>query len=87
MIDVRLDDGEEIGLVDFEDAVHALEREHDAAAARHGAAGIARARAARHDRHAVLDAEPDHRGDFGVEPGSTTTIGGTAALQRVGAVC
>ena len=41
---VRLDDREQVRLVDLEDAVHPLEAEDDAAAHRHRAAGVARCR-------------------------------------------
>ena len=55
--DVRLDDGEQVGLVDLEDAVQPLEAEHDAAVHGHGAAGIAGAATARHERRARLVAQ------------------------------
>ena len=51
--DVRLDDRQQVGFVDLEDAVHPLEREHDAAVRRDRAAGVAGAGAARHQRNAV----------------------------------
>ena len=49
---------EQVDLVDLEDAVQPLHREHDAAVRRHRAAGVAGAGAAHDERHAVLVAEP-----------------------------
>src|SRR5208283_5460388 len=45
--DAGFNDGDKIGGVDFLDAIHAFEREYDAAAHRHTAADVAVARAAR----------------------------------------
>ncbi len=47
--DARLNNRAKIGRIDFEDAVHAREDHHDAAVARNGPAGKARASAAAHD--------------------------------------
>ena len=68
----------EVGLVDLEDAVHPLEREHDAAVRRHRAAGVAGAGAARHDAARAVAAQQAHdRRDFlGAVPGATTTSAG-----------
>ena len=49
--DARLDDGVAVAGVDFEDPLHAREGDHHAAADRQAAAGQARARAARDERH------------------------------------
>ncbi len=62
--DVGFDDGDEVGFVDLEDAVHPLERDHDAAARRDRAAGVAGAAAARHHRDPVLRAEAHDRRDL-----------------------
>ena len=51
--DARLDDGDEIVGVDFLDAVHAFERKHDAAAHRHTAADVTKARPAGGDGNAM----------------------------------
>ena len=56
--DVRLDDREQVALVDLENAIQPLEAEDDAAVHRHGAAGVAGAAAARHERRARLVAQP-----------------------------
>jgi hypothetical protein len=53
-VDARLDDGDEIAGIDFPDAVHAFERQDDAAAHGHAAADVAVARAARGDGQAML---------------------------------
>ena len=84
--DVRLHDGEQVVFVDLEDAVEPLHRQHDAAAQRHRAAGIARARAARHERHAMLVAQRGDRRHFRGRAGNDDDVGGLAALQRVRAV-
>ena len=52
-VDARLDDGNEIGGVDFLDAVHAFQRKHDAPAHGHAATNVAMARAARCHRNTV----------------------------------
>jgi hypothetical protein len=84
---VRLHDGEQVVFVDLEDAVEPLHRQHDTAAQRHRAAGVARARAARHERHAVLVTERGNRRHFRGRAGNGDDVGWLAALQRVGAVC
>ncbi|CAM2144652.1 hypothetical protein PT2222_160115 [Paraburkholderia tropica] len=53
----RLYGGRACVRIDFENALEARERKHDAVADRHGAAGQARARAARHDRHVEASAD------------------------------
>ena len=51
-------------LVDFEDTVHALQRQNDAAVACHAAADHAGATAERSDRHAAPAGELDDRDDL-----------------------
>ena len=63
--DARLDDGVAVAEIDLENLPHPREDDHHAAADRQAAAGQARARAARHERHAVLVAQLHDRGDFG----------------------
>ena len=84
--DVGFDDGDEVGFVDLEDAVHPLERDHDAAPRRDRPAGVAGAAAPRHHRHPVFGAQPDNRRDLRGVPGSTTMSAGMPALERIGAV-
>ncbi|HMC72621.1 MAG TPA: hypothetical protein VKJ07_25935, partial [Mycobacteriales bacterium] len=60
----RLDDGVTVADVDFEDALHARQSDHDTAADRQTAARQARPRAARHERHSQLGACPDDRDDL-----------------------
>ena len=62
-VDAGLDDGDEVGGVDFLDAVHALQRKHDAAVHGHAAADVAVAGAARRDRNAVAVGEAQDGGD------------------------
>jgi hypothetical protein len=57
-----LDDSDEIGGVDFQNPVHALQRERNAAAHRHATADIAVAGTARRDGNPVFICEPQ---DFG----------------------
>ncbi len=77
--DVRLDAGEQIELIDLENAIHPLERQHDAAADGHGAAGISGARAARHERHALVIAQlRELRHFLHVDPGQDDEIRGRA---------
>ena len=71
----------EVRLVDLEDAVHPLQREHDAALHRHGAAGVAGAGAARHERHAVRVAEPRDRRHLCAVSGNDDDIGGLPRLS------
>ena len=51
--DAGLDDGDAVDRVDFQDFIHAFEREDDAASPRHGPAVEAAARAARRDWYAL----------------------------------
>ena len=60
-VHARLDDGDEIAGVDFPDAVHAFEREDDAAAHRHAAADVAMSGAARGDGQAMLICKTQNR--------------------------
>ena len=86
MIDVGLDDGDEVGFVDLEDAVHPLERDHDPASC--GTAppvypvppprGTIGMRCSAHRRH--------NRRDLAVVPREHDDVGRMAALERVGAV-
>ena len=62
-MNARLDDRDEIRLRDFLDAIHPLDREHDAAAVGHASADVAVARAARGDRNAMIAGEAQHGGD------------------------
>ena len=84
--DVRLDDRQQVGLVDFQDAVHPLERQHHAAARRHRAAGVAGAGAARHERHAVLVAQRRDRRHLMDVRRQDDGVSRRATLQRIGAV-
>ena len=59
----RLDDGDEIGGVDFPDAVHPFKRKHDAAAHGHAAADVAMARAARGHGNAMAIGKAEQGGD------------------------
>jgi hypothetical protein len=62
--DAGLDDRDAIFEIDFEDAVEAREREHDAAFGGHRAAREAGSRAAWHDRHAGFCGRAHDRGNF-----------------------
>ena len=62
--DAGLDDGVAIAEIDFEDRLHPREHDDHAAADRRAAAGEARARPARHERHARGHAELDDAGDL-----------------------
>ena len=62
-MNARLDHGDEIRAGDFLDAIHPLDREHNAAAIGHAAADVAVARAARSDGDAVVAGEAQHGGD------------------------
>ena len=62
-VDGGLDDGDEIGGIDFQNFVHPLRRERDAAAHRHAAADVAVARAARRDGNFILIREPQNLGN------------------------
>ena len=74
--DARLDDGVAIAIVDFEDALHPRQGDHDAAADRQTAAGQAGAGAARQERHVQLVAELDDlRRPARCVVGKTTTSG------------
>ena len=55
--DARLDDGVAVAVIDFEDALHARQRDHHAAADRQTAAGQAGAGPARQERHVQLVAD------------------------------
>ena len=72
--------------IDVQHAVHAAERQHDAAVRRpgRGAAHQAGVATLRHDGDAVLVAKPDDLGDFLGAAGRTTTAG--AADQRAAPV-
>ena len=73
----RLDHGALVGVIDFENPVHARETDDDAAGARNGSAAQAGARAAAHDGDAVLAADLDDSHDvFG--RARKTTISGRA---------
>ena len=62
-VNARLDDGDEIRPGDFLDAIHPLDREHDAAAVGHASAHVAVARAARGDGNAMVAGEAQDGGD------------------------
>ena len=62
--DARLDDGEAIAIIDFEDALHARKRNDHAAADRQTAAGQAGAGPARQERHVQLNASADDLHDL-----------------------
>ena len=84
---VGLDDGDEVRLVDLEDAVHPLQRDDDAAAHRDAAARVARAAAARHERHAsARDTGERRRRPDRRRPERRRRRADAPALQRVGAV-
>ena len=63
--DPRLDDRDEVLVVDLEDPVHRGEGDRQAALDPGGAARQAGPGAARHDRDAMLGGEPDELGDLG----------------------
>ena len=73
-------------LVDLEDAIHPLEGDDHAAADGHGAAGVSRACAPRHDRHARLGTPPDDAGHLIDVGGQCNRVRRMTAFQRVGAV-
>ena len=62
--DARLDYGDAVYRVDFEDFIHAFEREDDAASPRHGSAVEAAARAARRDWDALAARYLHYVGDL-----------------------
>ena len=84
--DVRLDDGDEVRLVDLEDPVQPLQAEHDAAPHGHGPAGVPGAGAARHERRPRLVAVAGDGGDLGRRPGQDDDVGEAAAIHPVNAV-
>ena len=82
------DDGEQVLLVDLEDPVQPLERQHDAAADRHGAAACSRCRAPRGDeRHArVVAPGGDARRSPPCRREGRRGPGGARCLRASGAV-
>lgn len=64
-----LDDGETLGGVDAEDAVEAVERDHESTGDGRGAAGQAGAAAAGHEGELLLVAETDEGDDLGLSLG------------------
>ena len=62
-VHARLDDGDEIGGVDFLDAVHAFQRKHDAAVHGHAAADVAVAGAARSHGNSMTIGKAEQGGD------------------------
>ena len=73
--DARLDDGALIFEVEFEDAIHAGEDEHESAGAGKRATGEAGAGAAAEDGDVVLRGEADNLGDFGGRRGEDDDVG------------
>ena len=67
--------------INFENAVHARERDHDAAAARNRSAGKSRARAAPHDRSLIAICEADDPGDV-ARGGGKNDAPGRSQLHR-----
>jgi hypothetical protein len=67
--DARLHHRAFVGEVEFEDAVHARERDNDPALARDRSAAQARARAAPHHRNAVIARQLHDRRDVARRPG------------------
>ena len=80
---VRLDDGQQVRFVDLEDAVHPLERQHDAAFDGHGPAAVSRAAAPHHEGHPRPVAHPGDRRDLAGGSWQHDKIRRVPLLQRV----
>jgi hypothetical protein len=83
---IGLDHREQILLVDLEDAIQPLEAEHDTAAHRHRATGVAGACSPHHQRHARRVTLPCDGRDFPRVRRYDDQIGGVALLKGVRAV-
>ena len=84
--DVRLHARQQVHLIDFQNAIHPLERQHDSAAGRHRAAGIAGAGAAGHERHTLVVAQLRDLRHFSRRAGKDDDIRSGALLRAVRAV-
>jgi hypothetical protein len=78
--------GQQVLLIDLEDAIEALHRQDDAAAYRHRAPGVAGAGAADDEREALCVAETRNGRDLRRCCRHDDHVGGMPALQRVDAV-
>ena len=78
----RLDDGVAVAEVDLEDLLHPREHDHHAAADRQAAAGQARARPARQERHVVLVADLHDRGHVARSCAETRPRPGSSSRSR-----